>query len=300
MREETFSRRMEYLRKHGYTILPLQRASGLLRLGGLPDRVVVVTVDDGFYSVFRCALPILNEHSIPATVYVTSYYSAKESPIFRLAVQYIFWKTGRRSLDFSGLGFTFGSLPASASESERNRALWEIIRFGEAECDEATRCELVRELAERAGLDSSELFCGRRFSLMNQEEIRHLSVAGIDIQLHTHRHCLPADERLVTREITDNRRFLEPLTRNHLQHFCYPSGVWSRQHWPWLRRLGIKTATTCDPGLNYTDTPELGLRRFLDGEDVSSIEFEAELSGFSELLRSLRLIARRAYARPID
>ena len=50
----------------------------------------------------------------------------------------------------------------------------------------------------------------------------------------------------------------------------------------------METATTCEPGLNSPSTPRLSLHRFLDGEDITQIEFEAEVSGFTELLRSVR------------
>ena len=87
----------------------------------------------------------------------------------------------------------------------------------------------------------------------------------------------------MVREIQQNREFLEALVGKKLQHLCYPSGVWSKQPWSWLDSLGIISATTCDPGLNYSQTPHLGLYRFLDADSISQIEFEAELTGFSEL-----------------
>jgi hypothetical protein len=37
----------------------------------------------------------------------------------------------------------------------------------------------------------------------------------------------------------------------------------------------------------------LTLRRFLDGTETSQVEFEAELSGFSELLRRARTLLQR-------
>ena len=38
-------------------------------------------------------------------------------------------------------------------------------------------------------------------------------------------------------------------------------------------------------GMNPRGTKKLCLKRFIDGEDVSQIEFEAEVYGFAELLR---------------
>src|SRR5262249_20386051 len=125
-------------------------------------------------------------------------------------------------------------------------------------------------------------------SLMNGGEIEDLARAGVDIQLHTHRHRFPLETAKAAQEIADNRAVLEGLVGKPLRHFCYPSGIWSEQQWPVLAANGIETATTCDPGLNYRSTPRLGLKRFCDAENISQIEFEAEVFGYTELLRWVR------------
>ena len=40
--------------------------------GGLPDRAVVLTFDDGFEDFHRCALPLLDRYGYTATVFVTT------------------------------------------------------------------------------------------------------------------------------------------------------------------------------------------------------------------------------------
>ncbi|HBI69521.1 MAG TPA: hypothetical protein DDZ22_11015, partial [Massilia sp.] len=75
----------------------------------------------------------------------------------------------------------------------------------------------------------------------------------------------------------------------HPTHYCYPSGAFDAQAPDVMRAAGVATATTCLPGLvriKDGDTRYL-LPRFLDGGDVSMIEFEAEMSGVLELLRKL-------------
>ena len=46
-------------------------------------------------------------------------------------------------------------------------------------------------LGKRLRVDYEGLRETRRLSLMSAKEIRDLALAGIDIQLHTHRHQLP-------------------------------------------------------------------------------------------------------------
>jgi hypothetical protein len=64
-------------------------------------------------------------------------------------------------------------------------------------------------------------------------------------------------------------------------------------HLPWLEEAQVESATTCDPGMNRRGDSLLTLRRFLDSSETSQLEFEAELSGFSELLRRGRALVQR-------
>jgi peptidoglycan/xylan/chitin deacetylase (PgdA/CDA1 family) len=291
----TFEKRMAFLRRERYRVLDLGEALDRLKEGTLPPRSVVITIDDGFYGTYVHAFPILRAHSASATVYVTTYYAATGNPVFDLAVQYLFWKTKERVLDLAGLGMRRTGIVSLERTWEKTECLWEIIRFGNTECDEARRTALCRMLGERLGVDYDSLAARRLVSIMNLEEIRELSTAGIDIQLHTHRHSFPRDRTRALREIADNRAALEPFVTKPLVHFCYPSGVWAAEQWPWLSEAGMRSAVTCERGLNYAATPRFGLKRFGDDEGLSEIEFEAELSGFAEILRRLgaRLSLRR-------
>lgn len=297
MRSATFRHRMKWLTDHGFSVLTLSEALEALRRGRLPERPVVITIDDGWTGAHRHAWPILSQHGFPATLYVTSYYVLKQSPVFGVALEYIFWKTDRRRLALDGLGIRgmASAVVSLESASDRERVVNEIVRQGESDWSETRRAEVARQLADRLGLDYHRMCAARRFSLMSSDEIVEAARGGLDIQLHTHRHRFPLETTSALRELSDNRRALEPLVGRPLTHFCYPSGQWSEDHWQPLLAAGIESAVTCDPGLNDSTTPPLGLRRFLDGETVSQLEFEAELWGLSAFLRNARsLVLGRA------
>jgi peptidoglycan/xylan/chitin deacetylase (PgdA/CDA1 family) len=283
---DTFKGRLEFLRKERYPVVSLQEALSALEQGNAGRGLTVITIDDGFSSV-QLAWRLLQEYGFPATLYVTSYYCGKEMPIFRLVVQYLFWKTDKKSLAPSAyLPFPNGCSLSSTWEKEQ--AAWMVIEFGERLSGESERWTIIRQLGESLAIDCRQFPESRRLSLLNPQEISTLAKEGLDIQLHTHRHRELTDCSLVASEIADNRAVLEPLVGAPLRHFCYPSGIWSRSLWPVLTKLKISSATTCESGLNFSDTPRLALYRFLDGEHVSQIEFEAEMAGLSELLRQTR------------
>ena len=299
MRTETFWKRMVYIKKRGFPVLPLGEAIKRLNDGSLPPNATVITFDDGFYSTYSCAIPVLEEFALPACIYVTTYYCVQETPIFRLAVAYMFHKSQGPVISLRELLGGDSDLreyhgPATASPAE---ACWEIINHGERQCTEKQRNELLEKLATALGVDFARIRQERWFNIMTRQEIKDLASRGFDIQLHTHRHCLPENRNGTCAEIRENRQILGQLSAQCLQHLCYPSGVWSERHWLWLKEMGVVSATTCKPGFNYQSTPWLALSRFLDGDNIAQIEFQAEMTGYLELLRRARLLLRRNRSR---
>jgi peptidoglycan/xylan/chitin deacetylase (PgdA/CDA1 family) len=289
----TFDRRLRYLANKRFPVLALADALDRLAQGTLPPGAAVITVDEGLYSFGRYWCERLEEFAFPVTVYVTSYYCIKQNPVFRLAVQYMFWKSRRGQLDLTGLDLPMSGRVSLEDESEKTRIMWQIIECAESRHGEPRRRDLAEAIGQRLGVSYDRLVRSRCLSLMTLEELADLARSGVDLQLHTHRHRFPVDEVLATREITDNQAALKPVAKNEPEHLCYPSGEWSERHWPWMAAAGIKSATTTTSGPNYRDTPRYALRRFMDGEAVSQIEFEAEVCGFAEILRQARAAVRR-------
>ncbi|MBV8844653.1 MAG: polysaccharide deacetylase family protein [Bryobacterales bacterium] len=282
VRGEFFRKRVEYLKRKGYPILALQDALAALAVDRLPPCATVITMDDGWRGVYTVGLPIIRELNIPVTVYVTTYYVENRIPVYTVTVSYLFWRAAAQRVDLPrGIG-------AFDLRHEAEMAEEVVQKFG-AELPPAERLEFLRELAKALDVSFDEIEGEQLFRVMDEQQLRGLAAAGIDIQLHSHRHNWPLyDQKMVESEIDENRRFLQRIVSRPLQHFCYPSGVYGPHQAEWLARLGVKSATTIDPGLNYIDTSPFALRRLVDGGPVSDIEFAAEMTGFMELVRSLR------------
>ena len=291
---EAFERRLAYLAQTGFPILSLDEGVERLRNRTLPSNAIVITIDDGFYSTFKHAVPALKKYGFPATIYVTTYYSQKEAPVFRLLLQYIFWATRHTTLSLDGLGLAgFTGVGEISADRENDPLLWRITRHAEASLSEPERAALAKAIAARLDVEVEGLTANRLLGLMTADEIQEAAKVGIDIQLHTHRHRFPVDEAQAKREIQDNRAVLEPLVGKPLNHFCYPSGEWSEKHLPWLEDLGVKSATTCDVGFNEPDAHPLTLKRVFDSAEVSDVQFDAEMNGYLELLRRTKASVKR-------
>ncbi len=292
--------RFEILKRGGYAVLPLDDALSRLRARSLPPRSVAITFDDGAYDFYARAFPILREFGFPATVYLTTYYCHFQRPVFDTGVSYALWKSGRASADLRGLVPGVGETGLS-SEGDRRTVALRIREYGNsAGLSGQEKDDLLRAITRRLGLEYDSMFSNRLLHLMTPAQVREVAAAGIDMQLHTHRHRTPDDCGAFVKEIEDNRAGIEAIlapagatrVRSQLTHFCYPSGIYKAAFVTWLRDLGIVSATTCDFGLATRADEPLLLPRLVDTGNISALEFESWLTGVAGLLPHRRRASR--------
>ncbi|HEV2717891.1 MAG TPA: polysaccharide deacetylase family protein [Terriglobales bacterium] len=284
MPADVFRTRLEQLQKSNCAVLPLGEAVQRLYAEDLPDRAVVLTFDDGTSDFSRKAFPLLNEFGFPATLYLTTFYTHYNRPVFDLMCSYLLWKGRDASLDLNVLTQKNLTLPLSKSEAQ-DLALHEIKAFArEQKLSAEEKDELLGSLATQLHVDYSELVAQRIMHNLTVHEVKQLAAGGADIQLHTHRHRTPMNRELFLREIEDNRASIQAMTGRKSSHFCYPSGVHNPAFLPWLKEAEIVSATTCDTGFASADSNSLLLSRVLDNPQLSAIEFESWLTGISAAL----------------
>ena len=280
MTPERFRSRMKALKESGCNVLPLGLAVELLEAGELPPKSVVITFDDGFYDFYSEAYPIIRESGWPVTVYLTSYYSGFNRPVFDVMCSYLLWKGGRRVLD--GGQFNDDRKLDLRTAGGRSAATLAIRTFArESRMSAAQKDDLLISLAAQLGVDYESILAQRILHLMSPDEVGQLGAEGVDIQLHTHRHYLPLDRQHFFREVEENRNFIKDVTSSSASHFCYPSGVCDPQYFPLLREAGVVSATTCQVGLATRDTNPLALPRLTDTNSLHQVEFEGWLCGVS-------------------
>ena len=289
MTKGTFATRMEFLARHRYPVLSLDEAVAKLEKGGWPRYGTVITIDDGWFGSYQIMAPILRDHRFPATLYIASYYLEKQTQVFNVAANYVLWLARDRQLRLSLISDQLTGDYRLADSDQRSEARERLTALAEGLNGATERQKLFRQLCAVLGLNAADLERSRICAFLSVEEARDLEKHGIDVQLHTHRHTFPSDDFDQARtEIEDNRRSLASLGDRPRRHFCYPSGEYERHQLSWLPQLGIVSATTVKPGFTRQGASPYELRRFLDSERISQLEFEAEMCGFFELIRRCR------------
>lgn len=73
IRMDQFREHLQYLDDAGYSVVPLARLVDALTNGSsLPERAVVITIDDAYLSVYDNAAPLLKKFGYPYTVFVAT------------------------------------------------------------------------------------------------------------------------------------------------------------------------------------------------------------------------------------
>ncbi len=282
---EMFARRMEILAQLGAAVLNLGEALQLLNHGKLPPNSVAITFDDGWADFPAQAFPVLQKHGFPATVYLTTYYCRFNRPIFRYALAFMMWKLRAQHVE----NVAFDWLPRQLdfrTETSRSALVRRIDEYAkQQDLSGKQKDELAAAFAESIGFDYAAFCRERAFHFMTPEEVTEMARAGIDIQLHTHRHRTPLDRERFVNEICENRRYIEEMTgANGRVHFCYPSGAVRAEFIPWLREAGVQSATTCMNGLATRNGDAFMLPRLLDQYGLSDEEFAAWVSGLAAFI----------------
>lgn len=286
MSRATFAARMDFLARRNYPVISLEAAVRGLAEGAWPKGATVITIDDGWFGTYAQMGPVLKAQGYPATLYIASYYFDKQTQVFNVAANYALWRAGGKVLDLSRLSEELSGRYDLADPAQRAEARRQLDAFAEKQDGAGARQDIFRRLCALLDVDAAEIEGQRICAFMTAAEARALQQSGVDIQLHTHRHRFPAESfEAAKAEIEDNRRSLAAVGPEPRRHFCYPSGDYEKAQLAWMADLGLDSATTIQGGFTRPGDSPYELRRFLDAERISPLEFEAEMSGFFELIR---------------
>jgi peptidoglycan/xylan/chitin deacetylase (PgdA/CDA1 family) len=280
-----FDEQLAWLQRHR-EVLPLSEFARRHRDGALPARAIAITFDDGYACNASAAVPLLEAHDLPATIFVTTgpVSSGREfwwddlqrivadAPVDRLTVS----SGGCRAevgLDGAAeFGRWHPGHPPSNSRQTAFLELWNALRT----VDAASRDEAIEELRAQTGTPRRGRESHRP---MTPEELRRLADSGrIEIGAHTLTHPVltewPKDEQRA--EIDGGRQACALLTGRMPTSFAYPFGDHDPVAVELVREAGFDVACTTVSAPVRTGCDVLALPR-LQVEDWSADELARAL-----------------------
>lgn len=115
---EQFDAHLQHLDTEGYQVWPLERLARALQQGEeLPDRVVAITIDDAYASIYHEAWPRLQERDMPFTVFVAT------EPVDHGIPGYLSWEQMREMAD-AGVHFANHSTTHDKLHQRRAGESW--------------------------------------------------------------------------------------------------------------------------------------------------------------------------------
>ncbi|ALS97660.1 polysaccharide deacetylase family protein [Lacimicrobium alkaliphilum] len=279
MQKSTFARRMQLLKKWKFTSINLDDYVAQREQGQVQKDSLIITIDDGWQAILDGMWPEIKACQFQATLYLSSYFIQHRRPVFKVAVFYLFWKHNR---PFK---------PAQDSCLEEYRA---------QELDAAKLLEVVKQLGsdyEQPVLKELCAYFGEsieawqqsgKFMFLSPQQVSELHKQGLAIELHTHKHRFSeVGLEEARQELERNHQAIVEMTGKQPKHFCYPRGEFREEQLKVLSDMGIQSATTTDNELCSIKHHTYKLPRIMDNDNISELEFEAEISGFMTLLRGL-------------
>ncbi|MEA2482283.1 MAG: colanic acid/amylovoran biosynthesis glycosyltransferase [Thermoleophilaceae bacterium] len=246
----------------------------------LPPRAVLVTFDDAYRDFADRAWPLLQEHGVPATLFVATAYPGWQGHGF-------WWDRLHRALARTArrdpLPTPAGALPlATASDRERaHRALAAMLHA-------APHDQAMATLERILGLiGDAEPVC----PVLGWDELRRLAAEGVALAPHTRTHArLDRVSRARAREeIAGSRADLEREIGGCPPAFAFPAGGWDQQSTALLEDEGFALAFTTRRGPNDLTQPDwLRLRRSNVGRRSNLPLLRAQLLAPARVLGVMR------------
>lgn len=263
------------LRAGGFEIITVDAIATRAReVGGRP--FAALTFDDGYRDNLIHALPVLERHQAPFTIYVVPGFADGTARLWWLELEAALRNLPEIVVDGE-------RIPTRTLDEKMKafvRTYWKL-RDG----PEERLYNVIGELARSAGVDGAAL---TRKLCMTWEEIERFArhpLCTIGAHTMSHRRLAKLDEAEARREMSQSRDVIESRLGRPVRHFAYPVGDPSSagpREFAIARDLGFKTSVTTRKGMIFaehadrlTELPRLSV----NGEFQSRDYLELLLTG---------------------
>lgn len=207
------------MKAHGYTFVTLDEAIERIKAGGKGGQFAAITADDAYRDNMTEALPVLEKHGAPITIYVAPGLINGAADLWWEVVEDIVSARDRLIL-------ATPDGPVTIDCSTPGRKLQAFARLHDyltLEVREEDQRAVLHQLVRSNGIE----LAARQSMLMNWDEIR--AMAGhslVTIGAHTinHRNLKRLSEADARHEVDDVRRILQAELGEAPRHFAYPYG----------------------------------------------------------------------------
>jgi peptidoglycan/xylan/chitin deacetylase (PgdA/CDA1 family) len=252
----TFESKISYLSKH-FNIIDLGTALTLQKKNILPPKSLVITFDDGYLDNYTNAAPILKKFNAPATFFISS-LGVEKGYLWNDKVEQQLRHTTELYIPKEITGQRL-----NIQNNEEKLAVFNILTNFLKFLSHCERSEKIDELSAALKIHDYSR------SMMNANEIKHLTSQGFSIGGHTHSHTILCTEnaQTVEKELRTNKKYLEKVTNKALDFIAFPNGLYGRdyttEHCDIAKKLSYQYGFSTNDGGVLADTPPFTVPRFM-------------------------------------
>ncbi|MGA2793026.1 MAG: polysaccharide deacetylase family protein [Roseiarcus sp.] len=236
------------VRRLGFDIVAMDEALRRLAEGNAPP-FATLTFDDGYRDTVNFALPVLERHQAPFTVYVATGFAERSAGMWWLELEEALRGADRVEIADDGLSLTLPTRTPHEKTEAFARIYW-ALRGG----SEERLLRNVAALAARHGVDGAAIVDAL---CMNWAEIaalaRHpLAIVGAHTVSHKMLGKWPID--VAREEMRRSKERIEERLGRPVRHLAYPVGdpaSAGRREFGLARELGFASAVTTRPGMIF-------------------------------------------------
>lgn len=235
------------LRRLEYDIIPLGAVAKRLADPAQANPFAVLTFDDGYRDNREFALPILQQHAAPFTMFVCAGFAQRSATLWWLDLEEAILR-----LDGFRLHLPEGAIEARTTGRAEKTAALRMLYWRLRTCDETVLRAAVMTLSHQAGIDP----LARVADLcMDWAELRAFAADPlVTIGAHTlsHPRLAKLDIDDARAEIAGSRDLILTELGIEARHFAYPVGDQTSagaREFALAAELGFETAVTTVPGV---------------------------------------------------
>ena len=285
-----FRSQIIYIKKH-YNIISLDDYIEYCKKGGeLPEKSIIITIDDGYKSNYTIAFPVFKEFDIPATIFLTTDFITNKNFLWVDRLEYTINHTQakdiRLKISDEELSFPLNTKQEKifCDKSLRGRLKWMAHERIEKTIEEIED-KLNVKIAETKNVP-------KIYEPLEWKEISEMiKTSKVTIGSHTHKHLILAryENEVIQNELAVSKKIIEEKTGISTRLFCYPNGAlgdFNAQTEQIIRASGYSCALTTISGMKNEFSDLFELKRFsVDNSDLKS--FIMTVSGLKHFISQI-------------
>lgn len=291
----TFERQLQYLLRY-FIPVRLTDFVNRLRNGDRIDKLVALTIDDGYADFLDFAYPLLCKYQVPVTVYLVTRFIEQEIWLWPDAIRFVFMKAGDGFYDVSVLE---KRCAVRLSDSASREKAWDELVEVCVRVSSTERERLLKDLQYTLGVELPSV-PSAEYNALTWSQIQGIDRDLIEFGSHTCTHpivsrCMSAEREY---EIGSSKASIEGILDRPVVSFCYPNGLPNDYDWESIccvKKAGYLSAVVAHGSLIALDSDVFRLERIPAFHDFRL--FQNAVDGFPHLrlncARHLRSVHRK-------